>query len=91
MTISGIIALHVIKHVAVLPFDVLAVTIAEPGLTPVILPLLSTQTTLVLFDDQIIDLSVALLGLILAVSLYLSPTLIVYYWCPLNHSVCSKK
>ena len=72
------LALTVTEHVAVLPPSfVLTVIVAVPGVFAVTTPEDETVATEVLFEVQVTDLSVAFEGLTVAVSVWLSPSVIV--------------
>ena len=71
-------ALTVTVQVAFLPPSfVVTVIVAEPAFFAVMTPVEDTVATVVLFDDQVTDLSVAFDGLTVAVNVWVSPTVIV--------------
>lgn len=57
-----------------LPSCVVTVTVADPAETPVTTPLLLTVATAVLLDAKLTDLSVASVGLTVAVNAVVAPT-----------------
>ena len=69
----------VILHVAVLLFEAVTVITAVPVPTAVTRPLFVTVATLVLLDDHVTVLSVALFGEIVSYKFNTSPTIIVAF------------
>src|SRR5574344_396929 len=67
----------ILKVLVLAPVLVVQVIVAEPIPIAVTRPFASTEATLELLVDQLTDLSVALLGVIAAVKVWVLPTLIV--------------
>lgn len=73
LTVYGTVTLHV----AFFPLLVFAVITAVPPLIAFIVPLVVTVATFLLFDEYVTVLFVALLGVIVATSVYVFPFWIV--------------